>query len=130
VNVVLDRIRFINKHTLNRLMIKVAGRNRLPFAVIYHIGRRSKKPYQTPILVEPLGRSPGRSFVVALTYGPETDWYRNALAAGHCTILWHRKKYQVKQLKLISPKTALPAFPAPTRLILRTLRIRHFVRMC
>ena len=92
-------------------MLRVAGRNRLPFAVIYHTGRRSNR-YRTPILIEPLGRS----FVVALTYGPETDWYRNALAAGHCTILWHRKKYRVTHLELVSPQAALPAFPPPARL--------------
>jgi hypothetical protein len=25
--------------------------------------------------------------VIALTYGPEVDWYRNVLAAGHCELL-------------------------------------------
>ncbi|HST03301.1 MAG TPA: hypothetical protein VLQ48_01035 [Chloroflexia bacterium] len=125
MNIVLDRIRFLNKYTLNRIMLRVAGRNRLPFAVIYHTGRRSNNHYRTPILIEPLGRS----FVVALTYGPETDWYRNALAAGHCTILWHRKKYRVTHLELVSPQAALPAFPPPARLTLRALHIRHYVRM-
>ena len=124
MNIVLDRIRYINKHTLNRLMLEIAGRNRLPFAVIYHTGRRSGKPYRTPILVEPLGRA----FVVALTYGPETDWYRNALAAGEYSILWHCKKYHMQQVELVDAEAALPAFPAPARLMLRALGIRQFVR--
>jgi deazaflavin-dependent oxidoreductase (nitroreductase family) len=125
VNIVLDRIRYINKHTLNRIMLKIAGRNRLPFAVIYHTGRSSKKPYRTPILVEPLGRA----FVVALTYGPETDWYRNALAAREYSILWHGKKYHMRQVELVDAETAMPAFPAPARLALRALGIRHFARL-
>lgn len=124
MNIVLDRIRYIDKYTLNRVMLKIAGRNRLPFAVIYHVGRRSRKPYRTPILVEPLGRA----FVVALTYGPETDWYRNALAAGEYSILWHRKKYRMQGVEIVDAETALPAFPGPARLILRTVGIQHFVR--
>ena len=125
MNIVLDRIRYINKHTLNRLMLRIAGRNRLPFAVIYHTGRRSKKPYRTPILVEPLGRA----FVVALTYGPETDWYRNALAAGEYSILWHRKKYHMRGVDIVDAETALPAFPLLARLALRAVGIRHFARL-
>jgi deazaflavin-dependent oxidoreductase (nitroreductase family) len=124
VNIVLDRIRYFDKYTLNRVMLKVAGRNRLPFAVIYHVGRRSGRPYRTPILVEPLGRG----FVVTLTYGPETDWYRNALAAGEYSILWHRKKYRMRGVEIVDSETALPAFPAPARLALRALGIRQFVR--
>ena len=124
MNIVLDRIRYINKHTLNRLMLKIAGRNRLPFAVIYHTGRRSGKPYRTPILVEPLGQA----FVVALTYGPETDWYRNALAAGEYSILWHRKKYRMQQVELVDAEIALPAFPLLARLALHAAGIQHFVR--
>jgi deazaflavin-dependent oxidoreductase (nitroreductase family) len=124
LNIVLDRIRYINKHTLNRLMLKIAGRNRLPFAVIYHTGRRSGKPYRTPILVEPLGQA----FVVALTYGPETDWYRNALAAGEYSILWHHKKYRMQQVELVDAETALPAFPLLARLALHAAGIQHFVR--
>ena len=49
------RIRSFNKHILNRLTRKFASFSRGPFPVIRHPGRRSGKPYETPIMIEPLG---------------------------------------------------------------------------
>jgi hypothetical protein len=49
-----------------------------PWAVILHRGRRSGRLYRTPVNVFP---RPG-GCVVALTYGPQSDWVRNVLAAG------------------------------------------------
>lgn len=46
--------------------------------VVVHQGRRSGKEYQTPVNVfaAPDG------YVLALTYGADTDWVKNVLAAG------------------------------------------------
>jgi len=77
------RIRIINKHITNPLLHRFAQLSRGPFAVIRHVGRRSGKPYETTIMVWPLRDG----FVIALTYGSEVDWYRNILAAEHCTLL-------------------------------------------
>ncbi|MDQ2904920.1 MAG: nitroreductase family deazaflavin-dependent oxidoreductase [Chloroflexota bacterium] len=89
-----------------------------------HVGRRSGKPYETTIMVWPLGEG----FVIALTYGPEVDWYRNVLAAEGCTVFWHRRVYTLGKPEPIDAKTALPAFPAFFRLILRG-RVQHFIWM-
>jgi hypothetical protein len=67
-------------------------------------------------------------FLVALTYGPEVDWYRNVLAAGACTLVWHRHVYRLDQPEPMAAESALPLFPPPQRLILRLLCTRHFVR--
>jgi hypothetical protein len=68
----------------------------------------------------------GNGFVIALTYGPEVDWYRNLLATGHATLLWHGSVYAVGKPEPIDVNTALPAFPLAFRLILRR-RVQHFV---
>ena len=52
------------------------------FGVIVHHGRRSGLRYQTPVNVF----SAGNGYVIALTYGPETDWVKNVLAAGGCEL--------------------------------------------
>ena len=83
-----SRIRAFNKRYFNGLVHRFAGVSRTPFALIRHVGRRSGKPYETPIIVMPLGNS----FVIALTYGPEVDWYRNVRAAGEATLLWHNSE--------------------------------------
>ena|SRR5713101_33982 len=118
-----NRIRSFNKHILNKVTRAFASFSRGPFAVIRHVGRRSGKPYETTIMVEPTVDS----IVIALTYGPEVDWYRNILAAGHGTLLWHGSIYVIEKPESIDIKTALPAFPRASRLILKMLGTQHFV---
>ncbi len=102
-----NRVRTFNKHITNPLLHRFASCSRGPFAVIGHVGRRSGKPYETTIMIWPLGED----FVIALTYGESVDWYRNLLASGHATLLWHRNVYAVEKPEPIDVETALPAFP-------------------
>ncbi len=120
-----DRVRLFNKRVLNRLMLKIAGASHSPISVIRHVGRRSGKPYETPVIVEPLADS----FVFALTYGAEVDWYRNVLAAGCATLVWHGKKYALQNPEPIEVKDALSAFPPFARPLLRNLGAGNFFRM-
>lgn len=121
-----DRIRTLNKHVTNRLLRRFASSSHGPFAIIGHVGRHSGKPYETVIWVWPTREG----FVIALTYGPEVDWYRNMLAAGGGTVFWHRRLYAVGKPEPIDAETALPAFPALFRLIFRTVgRQEEFVQV-
>jgi deazaflavin-dependent oxidoreductase (nitroreductase family) len=52
------------------------------FAVVHHRGRTSGREFQTPVM---LFRTDG-GFVIALAYGPHTDWVKNVHAAGGCTV--------------------------------------------
>ena len=119
-----NRIRTFNKHITNPLLHRFARCSRGPFALVRHIGRRSGKTYETPIMVEPVGDD----FVIALTYGPEVDWYRNLLAAGHATLLWHGKRYNIEKPEPIDVTTALSAFPTTFKPLLRLLGVQHFFK--
>lgn len=118
-----DRIRTFNRRFLNPLILKFAGFSRNSFAVIRHVGRRSGKTYETPIMVEQVGDH----FVMALTYGPEVDWYRNVKAAEHSTLLWQGRLYTLDKPEPLSVQTGLSAYPFPQHLILRLLGIKHFI---
>ncbi len=121
-----DRIRIFNKYVTNRLLRRFVNCSHGPFAIIGHVGRRSGKPYETVIWVWPTREG----FVIALTSGPEVDWYRNILAAGGGTVFWHRRLFAVGKPEPIDAETALPAFPAPFRLIFRTFgRQEEFVQV-
>ena len=120
-----NRIRSFNKHFLNRVLRRLAFRSRGPFAIVYHVGRRSGKPYETTIMVEPVPDG----FVMALTYGPEVDWYRNVLAAGHCTLLWHGRTYALEQPEPYALQAALPLYSRFKRMVLRRLGTKNFVHM-
>ncbi len=117
-------IRF-NKRLLNPLILKFAGTAPSPFAVIQHIGRRSGKRYQTPIIVRPTAGG----FVIALTYGPAVDWYRNWQATGRATLLWHGRIYTLAPPEPLHRAAALLAFPAPMGWILQRTGTRHFVHI-
>ena len=120
-----NRIRFLNKYVTNRVLRGLASLPIGPFALIRHIGRRSGKPYETVIMVWPSGRG----FVIALTYGPQVDWYRNILAAGGCTVFWHKRVYAVGKPVSIDAKIALPVFPTPFRQILGRIGLQDFVQV-
>jgi deazaflavin-dependent oxidoreductase (nitroreductase family) len=121
------RNRFLTflKNYFNPLTLRLARRSLGPFAIIRHVGRRSGKPYETPIFVQPADHG----FVIELTYGQDVDWFKNVQAAGGCIIFWHGKDYVIDKIEPLDTETGRAAFPLPERLILRVLRMRHFVKM-
>src|SRR5688500_11707543 len=94
---IVDTVRTFNKHILNRFFMLFAGTSNTPFAIVRHTGRISRKPYETPIIVQPVEDG----FVIALTYGPQVDWYRNILATGNCTIRWHNQDHIIDSFERI-----------------------------
>ena len=110
------------KHTLNPLTRRMARSSFGPFSIIRHVGRRSGKLYETPIIVSRLGDG----FVIELTYGPDVDWHKNVVAAGGCTVLWHGRKYIIDGIEPLDTETGRAAFPWLARMILRLTRRKHF----
>ncbi len=119
-----DRFLWTLEHTLNRVTSRVARSRVGPFALVRHVGRRSGRRYETPLI---LARVP-EGFVAELTYGPDVDWYKNITAAGRCTVLHHGREYDVEGISDLRSEQGMAAFPAPARAILRTLG-RHEFRL-
>ena len=97
---------------LRRLVI------RLPwFAIVTHVGRHSGRRYETPLM---LFRRDGE-VAIAMTYGPDTEWAKNIIAAGGCEARIRRGT-----IRLIEPRRARDPdhrrFPRPIGLVLRLLR--------
>jgi len=113
------------KHTLNRLTSRVASSKSGPFALVRHVGRKSGKAYETPIIVQPTTGG----FVIELTYGPEVDWYRNVVAANGCTILFHGVEHEIEGLEPLPAAVGITAFTPVQQGILRLLRRTHFVKL-
>ena len=100
-----------NRHVTNRLIGPVAPY--LPhFGVVVHTGRRTHRSYRAPVNVFP--RDGG--YVIALTYGPGSDWVRNVLAAGGCTLETRGRTFRLTRPRLIHDEQRR-AVPAPLRLI-------------
>ena len=121
----MNQIRTFNKHILNPLLGRIARSAHGPFAIIRHVGRKSGKTYETPVIVFPFGGG----FVLALTYGKEVDWYRNVTAAGRCVVIWHQREYAVEKIEEITLAEAQPLLHQPERTILRLVKTQYFIRM-
>jgi deazaflavin-dependent oxidoreductase (nitroreductase family) len=98
---------------------------RLPgFAFVTYRGRRTGKTYRIPIKVF---RNDG-DYVVAVMYGPDTEWIRNVMAAGRAEIREGRQTVVVSDPRLVSDAT-LSILPAYIRPFMRALRVTEFVRL-
>jgi deazaflavin-dependent oxidoreductase (nitroreductase family) len=115
---------WILKNTLNRAALRAAHSGRGPFSLVRHVGRKTGKSYETPLI---LARVPG-GFVAELTYGPNVAWYRNIVAAGECIILFKGTEHRVDRIEPCDAATGLRAFGYPAALVLRLLR-RHEFRL-
>jgi deazaflavin-dependent oxidoreductase (nitroreductase family) len=121
----LDRIRVLNKHGINKLLILISGKRFGHFAILTHTGRKSGKSYRIPIIAEPFQDG----FMFALTYGKKVDWYANVIAAGACSLRWKNKDYQLVNPFLVDKEIGLLAFPQLFRSGLRAAGIQYFLKM-
>ena len=109
-------------NTLNRATSRIARSGRGPFSLIRHVGRKSGRTYETPVI---LARVP-EGFIAELTYGDNVNWYRNVVAAGGCVVVHHRVEYQVTDIEPCDAERGRAAFPAPFRLILKAAGRNQF----
>lgn len=111
----------LNRVGLNRLTRPLAPH--LPgFGVIEHRGRRSGRLYRTPINVfaTPTG------YLIALTYGADTDWLRNLRAAGEAVLVVRGRRVRVTEPRLYRDpgRQGIPAVP---RLVIRLAGVDQFL---
>jgi deazaflavin-dependent oxidoreductase (nitroreductase family) len=112
-----------NRRATNRVTGVVAPR--LPgFGVVVHTGRRSGREYRTPVSVF----ASDDGYLVALTYGAESDWVRNVVAAGGCE-LEHRGRRERLDTPAVVHDEARAGVPAPVRAVLRALRVSDFLTL-
>ena len=115
------RLARFNRHVTNRVLGPVA--RHLPgFAVVTHVGRRSGRVYRTPVnLFHDQDR-----YVIALTYGSDSQWVRNVLAAGAVDV-----ETRGRRLHLVAPEVVhddrRSLVPEPVRPILRLVRVGEFM---
>jgi deazaflavin-dependent oxidoreductase (nitroreductase family) len=111
----------LNRVGLNRLTRHIApwapG-----FGVVVHRGRKSGKTFRTPINVFVRDNS----YVFALTYGPQSDWVRNVLAAGGCELVTRRTAVQLTGPRL-EHNEVRNDLPLVVRTILRITKVHDYL---
>ena len=119
------RLRTFVKHVVNPVLRNAAQSSRGPFALLRHVGRRSGKRYETPIMVWRMKDG----FMIVLTYGPNTDWLRNLQAADQGTLRWHKREYVFKRPEFIDAKTARQALPPFIKFVLGLRGAHEYVKL-
>ena len=113
----------VNRVVTNRIIGPFAGH--VPgFGVIVHRGRRSGREYRTPVNV--FGARDG--YLVALTYGPDSDWVKNVIATGGCVL-----EARGRQVSLIDPRIvhdeSRRGVPSVVRGVLGLLAVTDFLHL-
>ncbi|HZY27982.1 MAG TPA: nitroreductase family deazaflavin-dependent oxidoreductase [Jiangellaceae bacterium] len=99
------------------------ARRRLPgFGIVQHRGRRSGRPYRTPINVFRVSGG----YVAALTYGTDTDWVKNVLAAGGCELEVRRRRVRLTDPRVVHDETRHD-MPLGVRRLLAVLGVTDFL---
>jgi deazaflavin-dependent oxidoreductase (nitroreductase family) len=86
--------------------MRSAGTDKSSTSIVRHVGRRSGRPYETPVVVV----EEGDTFLIALPYGERTDWMKNVLASGNGAVVTHGRTYEVDQPQVISMTDATKCF--------------------
>jgi deazaflavin-dependent oxidoreductase (nitroreductase family) len=79
------------------LALRSAGKEGSNTAVIRHVGRRSGRAYETPVVAV----QHDDSFLIALPYGQRTDWLKNVLDKGSASIVTRGHTYDVDRPEVI-----------------------------
>jgi deazaflavin-dependent oxidoreductase (nitroreductase family) len=117
------RLAAFNRRVTNNVTGPLA--RRLPgFGVVLHRGRRSQREYRSPVNVFV---APG-GYVMALTYGADSDWVKNVLTAGGCDLETRGRTVHLTAPEIFHDETRRYV-PRPVRPILRLLGVTDFMRL-
>jgi deazaflavin-dependent oxidoreductase (nitroreductase family) len=112
-----------NLAVTNRITSRFTAR--LPsFGILTHVGRGSGRVYRTPVNVF---RAP-EGFLIALTYGRESEWVRNVIAAGGCKPQTRGVQYRLSAPTIVRDPTRR-RFPIPVRIVLQLIGADDFMQL-
>jgi deazaflavin-dependent oxidoreductase (nitroreductase family) len=118
-------MRRFTKHVANPMTLRRAGRANYRTAALHHVGRKSGRPYVTPLAAEPVAGG----FVIPLPYGGDTDWCRNLLAAGQATLDLNGEAIAIVNPRVVEIATVQDQVRAAQVKNWTRLRIRRCLRV-
>ncbi|MDO5498297.1 MAG: nitroreductase family deazaflavin-dependent oxidoreductase [Propionibacteriaceae bacterium] len=117
-----QRIIWLVKNTINRVAIPTARRGIGPFSLIRHVGRKSGRHYETPVLLAEL---PGY-LVLELTYGERVDWFRNISRMDTFEVVHRGKVVTIDRIEPCSVEQGRAAYGPLASRVLRATDRQHF----
>ena len=92
------------------------------FGLVVHAGRRTGRVYRTPVN---LFTADGH-YTIALTYGSDSDWVRNVLAAGGCDVITRGRRVRLREPRIVHDESRAAIRPLE-RVFLRAVRVADFL---
>ncbi|OMC37657.1 peptidase [Mycobacterium sp. GA-1841] len=111
-----------NRYVTNPIQKLWAGWAPL-FGILEHVGRRSGKPYRTPLTVF----TTDEGVAILLTYGPNRDWLKNITAAGQAQMRRHGKTIRLADPRVVTKAEAAPHVRGPIRSVFPRLPFEQAV---
>ncbi len=111
--------------TTRPLAMKSAGRAGSNTSVVRHVGRRSARIYETPVVAV----ERDDSLLIALPYGERTDWLKNVLASGSAAVVTNGRTYDVDQPEVIPIAEATNFFRPREQGMHRHFRVDSALRL-
>ncbi len=126
VPTVVDRIVRPLTRIFNPLILRVAGGWWFPmFALLHHRGHRSGRMYGTPVTAMPRGGW----FWLGLTFGKDSGWARNVLAAGECTVRYRGTDCHLVEPAVLDGAAVLRELPPVMRYAMSLIGVREVLRL-
>jgi deazaflavin-dependent oxidoreductase (nitroreductase family) len=118
---------------LHRISVKFGGLGRplagtrwlRLYAILRHVGRRSGRPYEIPIVAFPTDDG----FLIPLPFGDATQWLKNLQAADTAGLRRAGRDFAIDQPDVVSLDQVAGDLPTPIAFVAGRLGIRGFVRV-
>ena len=109
----------VTNHLLTPVTERVPG-----MGMVVHTGRKTHRIYRTPVIVF----RRGDRFIIALTYGRESQWVQNVLAQGGCQLETRGHTLRLARPHLFhdEERRAVPEF---NRVMLGLLDVSDFLEL-
>lgn len=108
-----------NLRATRPLALKSSGTPGAYASIVRHVGRATGRGYETP--VQAVATDDG--FVIALPYGPNTDWLKNVVVAGSATVVYDGNTHQVDRPEIVPMSAAAPLFSPKDQRTHRLFRV-------
>jgi deazaflavin-dependent oxidoreductase (nitroreductase family) len=118
-------VRRVNKAFWNPRTMRTAGGPGASASVVHHVGRRSGRAYETPVV--PV--TTGDGFLIALPYGTRADWVQNVLAAGTARVTHEGVTYEADRPEVVPTKQVEGHFDDSERAAHRAFRVEECLRL-
>ena len=118
-------IRQFNKHILNPLALWVLGRRPTYYAALEHVGRTTGRTYTTPVVA----KLTAEGVLIPLPYGANTDWCRNVLAAGSCSLVLNGIPYELVNPRVVDARIGEALVPPANAWVWRRFGVRQYLQL-